>query len=189
MTVEYGGKEYRLRFLSCGTVLDIKEIMANDLFEPHERLDAALAMLVKTKLRLNYREKVSLFEHIYQEHIHLIKKRFPGKKATEKAVDFAEDWGYICSSFEMDYGIDLEKERYRILWKRFWYLFDGLSSDTKIKQVMRIRQMDMPAPTQHNQKQIQELLQLKAYYALGGKKENYQDGLQGVFDALRKAAQ
>lgn len=53
---------------------------------------------------------------------------------------------------------------------------------------MRIRDMDLPKPNGKNQKEIQELMQLKAYYAVGYREENAKDELNKLFCTLEKMA-
>ena len=55
----------------------------------------------------------------------------------------------------------------KLSWKKFLWLFNGLGSDTKIKQVMRIRDMDIPKYNGKNMEQIQEIQKLKSYPCCG----------------------
>lgn len=103
-------------------------------------------------------------------------------------LDFEEDGDYIYASFMQDYGIDLVKEQGRLPWKKFLYLFNGLSADTKIKQVMRIREMEVPEFNGKNAKQIQEINELKSYYALPVHGGGGQSGLDLLFRTLEGMA-
>ena len=87
-----------------------------------------------------------------------------------------------------DYGIDLVKEQGRLPWKQFVALFQGLTSKTKIKEIMRIRAMDVPEPNGHNQKEIQNIMELKSYYALPVEGGGGQSGLNALFVALEAEA-
>ena len=62
------------------------------------------------------------------------------------------------------------------------------SDKTKIRTVMRIRGIELPEPNGRNQKQIQDLLELKAYYALPVKGNSGQKGLDALFGTLEKMA-
>ena len=73
-------------------------------------------------------------------------------------------------------------------WKKFVSLFQGLTNDTKIKEIMEIRGRKLPKPTKYNQEEIQNLRELKAYYAIGDLEENYQDGLGELFNSLERMA-
>lgn len=73
-------------------------------------------------------------------------------------------------------------------WKKFISLFHGLSEQTKIREVMRIRSMEVPKFTGKNGKQIQEIQDLKSYYALPVKGGGGQAGLDALFSTLERMA-
>lgn len=73
-------------------------------------------------------------------------------------------------------------------WKEFIDLFQGLSEDTKIREVMRIRTMEIPAYNGRNGKEIQEISELKAYYMLPVKGGGGKQGLNRLFDILEAQA-
>lgn len=106
----------------------------------------------------------------------------------QKLFDFEEDGEYIYASFMQDYGIDLVDMQGKLPWQRFIALFQGLSDNTKIKEVMRIRGMEIPEPTKTNRKEIQNLMELKTYYALGYKEDNGKEGLERLFATLEGMA-
>ena len=108
----------------------------------------------------------------------------PSRNSSQRLVDFELDGEYIYASFFQDYGIDLIREQGRLHWKKFIALFQGLSDETKIKQVMRIRAMELPAPTKYNQKEIQNIMEMKSYYALPVIGGGGQEGLARLFSAL-----
>ena len=88
----------------------------------------------------------------------------------------------------MDYGIDLIDMQGKLPWKKFISLFQGLSERTKIREVMRIRNMEVPKFTGKNSKQIQEIQELKSYYALPVKGGGGQEGLDALFSTLERMA-
>ena len=53
---------------------------------------------------------------------------------------------------------------------------------------MRIRAMDVPEPTKYNQKERQNIMELKAYYALPIKGVGGQKGLDMLFSTLEEMA-
>lgn len=73
-------------------------------------------------------------------------------------------------------------------WKKFLYLFNGLPADTKIKQIMRIRQMPVPEYNGKNSKEIQEINEMKSYYALPVEGGGGQSGLDLLFHTLEGMA-
>ena len=171
------------------TVLNVQQVFQEDLTQ-QEKTEIALRLLVKNTWNLNLFtevEKAQLLDLIYQECIST-KKRPKIRKPTAPVLDFQEDGEYIYASFLQDYGIDLIEQQGKLSWKKFLALFDGLSDKTKIRTVMRIRGIELPEPNGRNQKQIQDLLELKAYYALPVKGNSGQKGLDALFGTLEKMA-
>lgn len=174
---------------SFDTVLKI-QMLYKEKNTDYEKVEIALSMLIKNKwnLRLyNPAEKIQLLEEIYKQCIN-IKKRPQIKRATLPVLDFEEDGDYIYASFMQEYGIDLIDQQGKLSWKKFMWLLNGLGSDTKIKQVMHIREMEIPQFNGKNQKQIQEIQELKSYYALPVKGGGGQGGLDLLFSTLEGMA-
>lgn len=174
---------------SFDTVLKI-QMLYKEKNTDYEKVEIALSMLIKNKwnLRLyNPAEKIQLLEEIYKQCIN-IKKRPQIKRATLPVLDFEEDGDYIYASFMQEYGIDLIDQQGKLSWKKFMWLLNGLGSDTKIKQVMHIREMEIPQFNGKNQKQIQEIQELKSYYALPVKGGGGQSGLDLLFSTLEGMA-
>lgn len=81
----------------------------------------------------------------------------------DKALySFEQDAPLIYAAFLAEYGIDLQDIE-DLHWWKFSALFDGLSDDRKIRQVMRIRGMDTSGLST---KEIKRINDLKKYYAL-----------------------
>ena len=53
---------------------------------------------------------------------------------------------------------------------------------------MRYRGMEIPKPNKSNQKEIQEIMELKTYYALGYQENNGAEGLEKLFTTLEGMA-
>ena len=185
--VIYHGKVYDLD-LSYDSVLNVQRLCKDrTIVSPFICLDAAMKILVgKPAMSLTFPEKQELLEQIFQEKIALKPKPKVGKQI--KTVDFELDGEYIFASFWQDYGIDLLEEQGRLHWKKFVALFDGLSDKTKIRNIMRIRAADIPEMTAHNQKEVQNLIELKSYYALPVEGGGGQKGLDALFSALETQA-
>lgn len=172
------------------TVLEIQKLYLEDTLTDFEKIDQALWMLVKNRWNLRLfspAEKVKIMEEIGKRFID-VKKRPQIRKNPMPALDFEEDGDYIYASFMQDYHIDLIEEQGRLPWKKFLYLFNGLSADTKIKQVMHIREMPLPRFNGENSRQIQEINELKSYYALPVRGGGGQDGLDLLFRTLEGMA-
>lgn len=187
-TVEFRGKRYRLD-LSFDTVLLVQMLYDEEVLTNEEKIDQALRMLVKQWFKvwlLDETARAQLLEQITKEHI--MTNRRPTQKQSAKLLDFQHDSDYIYASFRQAYGMDLTRECGKLPWKRFLDLLDGLPEKTKLKEVMRIRAMEIPKPTRYNQKEIQNIIQLKAYYALPVKGGGGQQGLDLLFDTLARGA-
>lgn len=171
-------------------VLETQKLYLEDSLTDYEKAEQALRMLVRNRWNLRLYppvEKVKLLEEIGKRYIET-KKRPQIKKNPMPVLDFEKDGDYIYASFMQDYQIDLIDEQGRLPWKKFLYLFNGLSSDTKIKQVMQIRSMEVPQYNGKNAKQIQQINELKSYYALPVRGGGGQFGLDMLFRTLEGMA-
>ncbi len=190
-SVEKNGKKYELD-LSYDAVLNVKRMYREKLLSDAEILIQALCILgipEKEIAALTWIERSELLEQIYKQKI--VGKPKPKVGKQQILYDFEFDGEYIYASFMKDYGIDLIEQQGILPWPRFIALFQGLSKNTKIKEVMRIRGAEVPAPTKTNQKEIQELMEAKIFYALpaeivnGG---NGKSGLDTLFAYLEREA-
>lgn len=171
-------------------VLEVQRLYREENLTDTEKMDQALRMLVKNKWNLcllKPAEKAELMSEIVRVFIS-VKKRPSGKRNPFPIVDFEEDGDYIYASFMQEYHIDLIDEQGKLPWKKFLYLFNGLSADTKIKQIMRIRDMELPEYNGKNGKQRQEIMELKSYYALPVRGGGGQNGLELLFSTLEGMA-
>lgn len=172
------------------TVLEVQKLYKEDTLTEFEKIDQALKMLVRNKwnLRLlNPEEKQKLLSVITKRYVE-VEKRPQIKKSPFPVLDFEKDGDYIYASFMQAYKIDLIEEQGRLPWKKFLYLFNGLPADTKIKQIMRIRQMPVPEYNGKNSKEIQEINEIKSYYALPVEGGGGQSGLDLLFHTLEGMA-
>lgn len=171
-------------------VLEVQKLYKEDILSDYEKANQALHMLVTNdwNLRLlNPMEKMDLLNEICRRFI-TVKKRPQTRRTAVPVLDFEEDGDYIYASFMQEYQIDLIDEQGRLPWKKFLFLFNGLSADTKIKQIMRIRDMELPEFNGKNSKQRQEIMELKSYYALPVKGGGGQSGLDLLFSTLEGMA-
>ncbi len=172
------------------TVLEVQKLYKEDTLTEFEKIDQALKMLVRNKwnLRLlNPEEKQKLLSVITKRYVE-VEKRPQIKKSPFPMLDFEKDGDYIYASFMQAYKIDLIEEQGRLPWKKFLYLFNGLPADTKIKQIMRIRQMPVPEYNGKNSKEIQEINEMKSYYTLPVEGGGGQSGLDLLFHTLEGMA-
>ena len=187
--INVNGREYRLT-LFYDRVLRYLEMAGDKETTPEDIAEVGYEWLVARPKRVPLSVKSEVLERILREIIIPPRRQLRKKKKTQRSVDFSIDAAEIYSSFQRDYGIDLEKEQGRMHWCRFIALFEGLSEETPIKQIMRIRTQEIPAPTKHNAEQIARLNELKALYALPVEQSEQEqaDAWGGLFEVmLRKA--
>lgn len=172
-------------------VLEVQRLFREERLDERDKLETSLKMLVKNEWNLklfSVNERAELLNVIYRKCIN-VKKRPSTRKSPVPVLDFEEDGEYIYASFMQDYGVDLIDMQGVLSWRKYIALFDGLSEDTKIKRVMKIRSMDLPEFNGKNQKQIQDVIELKSYYALPVRGGGEQQGLNSLFAALEGMAQ
>ena len=170
--------------LAFDNVLKVFEIQKDDVFSVPERIDLSLKLLVVNYWRirnLSYDNKASILKEILDTFINPKSKT---DSDNTKVFDFNQDSNYIYSSFMFDYGIDLVAEQGRLDWRKFLALFQGLSEGTKIRQVIGIRTAEIPEQNKHNQKQIENLLKAKNYYALSFTAEEMEEQFNKSLDKL-----
>lgn len=187
-TVIFKGKKYRVN-VAFDNVLLVYKLYGEETLEPSDKIIQALKILTRNSFKvwlLSDMDKIELLDLITKEKINLPKRPQIGQP--KKLIDFEADSDYIYASFKQAYGMDLIKERGKLGWENFCKLLDGLPDKTKLKEVMRIRAMDVPEPTKYNQKERQNIMELKAYYALPVKGVNGEKGLDMLFSALERMA-
>lgn len=185
---EYHGRRFRV-ICSFDNVLEVQRLFKEDGLTAQEKLEQSLVMLTGGGFRvwlLTPGEKAELLEQIYKEQILLPKKHGPAKR--ERILDFSLDSEFIYASFMQQYQIDLIDCQGHLHWKKFIALFQGLSEDTKIREIMKIRAMEIPEPNKWNGKQRQQMMELKSYYALPSEGKGGQQGLDRLFGALEGLA-
>lgn len=182
--LEFSGHRYKLD-LSYDTVLNIQRMFRERKLNDAEMLLRALELFGvpdREVGKMTWPQRSDLIQKIFEEKVKTKPRPRVGKQ--QKLFDFEDDGEYIYASFLQDYGIDLIDCQGKLSWQRFIALFQGLSDETKIKRIMSIRGREIPAPTQTNQKEIQNLTEMKMYYALDYKEDNAKDGLARLFSTL-----
>ena len=157
-TLIFNGKKVRLN-LSFDVVLTVMEAFEDPCLTEAEKLWIALRLLVRNRRvlrRLFPAEKGQLLEQIMNSFI-LPQKGNPSFSSSEPVLDFIQDAEYLYSSFYLDYGIDLLEERGRMHWQKFSALLKGLSKETKMSEIMEIRQRPIPQPDRYNAQEIRAL--------------------------------
>lgn len=179
--IKYKDKEYELN-IAFNRMLKAIDLMNDETLEEWEKVQYVFDCFIDEKVNLSINDKSEIVNKIFT---HL--NSFTEQKKTSKSevvMDIKQDFEYIYSSFVKDYGIDLLDEFDRLSWLKFKALLNGLSKDTKMSEVIKIRTTEIPKATKDNAKYRQSLIEQKNYYALESKKEDFQEGLKGLFDIL-----
>lgn len=183
--IEVGGRVYPLT-LWFDRVLRFYDLSESGCCTSEELAAFGFAWFTRDVKPPSAEVQSEVLQRIVSEVIAPPQRRLSGGKKPQRAVDFSFDAAEIYASFRKDYGIDLIKEQGKMHWCAFLALFNGLSDNTPIKRIMRIRTEEIPPMTRHNAKQVQRLTELKALYALPvkGKAISGGDGWGGLFDML-----
>ena len=171
--------------ISFNRVLKVIELINDDDVE--EIYKPYLAIQIFTDVdftqALTPEQAMAIFKMIFEEHIRVIpakdtapvldlagnpiKSKIRSKSqsdSTERLFSLKYDAEYIYSSFLQAYGIDLIDAQNSLHWKKFNALLNGLPSDTKFSEVLKIRSYK---PQKGDSKQYKESMRkLKKEYAL-----------------------
>lgn len=190
-TLQYGEVTFHLT-LTFDRVLKAYEVLANDVFDNVEKVFVLWQLFVR-----NYDEVSVTLEHknyfvreIFKQHLESEEDAVKGD-GEKPQFDLQKDAGYIYASFLYDYNIDLFEQHGKMHWKKFLALMNGLSDDSKFKEVIGIRGAKIPAPNKHNNEERDRIIKLKRIYALEGvarSNEDLEAEFSSVFDALKKSA-
>jgi len=174
-TVEIDGKKYKLD-LSFDNVLRLIDMLNDKELDDVTQIETGLYMLLGVELDYPIEKKAEIFQKIFRETI--------GKEAEEnipvdiegnplpvdpeeqkRVYSIKQDAEYIYASFYQDYGIDLFEMQGKLHWEKFKALLVGLRPDTKFKEVIEIRTMELPSG-KGMEKERERIKKLKAYYKL-----------------------
>ncbi|MBP1542853.1 MAG: hypothetical protein J6A16_02055 [Oscillospiraceae bacterium] len=176
------GTEYRLT-LYFDRVIRYIDLLSE---APEDAAEVGYSWLVSSPKNAPHAVKALVLDRIMSDIIYPQKRQLKRRKKNVRAVDFTIDAAEIYASFMRDYRIDLIKEQGRLHWCSFLALFQGLSEDTPIRQIMRIRTEQIPPLTRSNGDHIQRLNELKALYALPETptEQEQADGWSDLFDMM-----
>ena len=176
--VEYNGQIYAVN-LSYSVFFAVADVLQDPRLNDPQKAQIALDMFVTDPHPID----MGLLSSIYD----LLKDDRP-RYGGPTYMDIEQDWPYICAGFQQAYNIDLygDKSIHILRWQA---LLQGLPKDTKLMDIIGIRSMEVPAPNNHNAKQIAEITRLKSIYSLKKTAVNFEAGLGGLFDLLEARAQ
>ena len=175
---------------SYRVVLWCYDVLADQVIGEYDKIDLCVEAFVIKPIywMLSPQKKVELFKTIFKEFVDFGSP----KSSSEKSMDLKQDAQYIYAAFWQCYGIDLLGKYRNLHWWRFIALLSGLADDTRMMQIMSIRQRPLPKPTKYNAEERASLLKLKQQYALKlteeEREKQYQQGLQKLALALHEWA-
>ena len=184
--LEIGNEKFVLK-MSFNNVLKVIELLTDE--EVNEMVKPYVALEILTGVNfsdLGYTpdEVVEIFIQVYQSHIqlsddeekevrdvegnvipqHLVDKAKENDNDDAQLYSLKYDGSYIFSSFYQAYKIDLIEMQDKLHWKKFNALLNGLPSDTKLMEVIKIRswkpQKGDSAKHKEEMKKLKELYKL-----------------------------
>lgn len=184
----FEGRKYRVH-LAFDVVLAALALLDDPDVTELNRVDWMLQLLAPSARRLPAADKQKLLSSILKQFV-FFSRRKSRENTGAKTIDFEFDDDLIYASFWQAYGIDLHQKRGKMQWWEFYSLLQGMPEKTKLREVMSIRQRNLPAYNGHNQDEIRQLAELKQYYALPGAPgaDDYQTGLQKLWNTLERQA-
>lgn len=171
--------------IAFNKVLKVMELINDDEFEDIYKPYLAIQIFTDVDFTeaLTPEQATAIFKLIFEEHIRIIpakdsspvldlagnpiKSKIRSRSQSEDGellFSLKYDAEYIYSSFMQAYGLDLIDAQNTLHWKKFNALLNGLPSDTKFAEVLKIRSYK---PQKGDSKKYKESMkQLKKEYAL-----------------------
>ncbi|WP_371399933.1 Gp15 family bacteriophage protein [Streptococcus pyogenes] len=171
--------------IAFNKVLKVMELINDDEFEDIYKPYLAIQIFTDVDFTeaLTPEQATAIFKLIFEEHIRIIpakdsspvldlagnpiKSKIRSRSQSEdgeRLFSLKYDAEYIYSSFMQAYGLDLIDAQNTLHWKKFNALLNGLPSDTKFAEVLKIRSYK---PQKGDSKKYKESMkQLKKEYAL-----------------------
>lgn len=172
-TVEIDGKTYKLN-LSFDNVLRLIDMLNDKQLDDITQIETGLYMLLGVELDYPIEKKEEIFYQIFYETIGKeVEENIPvdldgnpmPQQKEDQIYSIKQDAPYIYASFYQDYGIDLFEIQGKLHWEKFKALLAGLRPDTKFKEIINIRTMELPTG-KGTEKQRKRIKELKEYYRL-----------------------
>lgn len=171
--------------IAFNKVLKVVELINDsdieDIYKPYLAIQIFTGVDFTSKL--SPEEATAIFKMIFEEHVRIIpvkdttpvldlagnpiKSKIRSQSQSEdgeRLFSLKYDAEYIYASFLQAYGIDLMDAQNSLHWKKFNALLNGLPSDTKFAEVLKIRAYK---PQKGDSKKYKESMKkLKKEYAL-----------------------
>ncbi len=185
-TVEVNDRIYKIN-LAFNRVLSVLDLLKDDSWSTAQAYDIIYDWLVVSpRLCVFPEEKIMVVEAIFEKY--LVSENSSDNKKPP-VLSFSQDAEYIYAAFREAYGINLFAEQDRLSWWEFTALLGSLPGSTRLSQIVRIRDMDIPHFNGKNGEEIDRIAKLKAEYAIrNSEKPASQEGLNSLFDMLKAQA-
>lgn len=191
-TIEWGRYKFHLD-MSFDNILRFYQLTNDADFNDIEKIIIGLEILIDDYKKIKNQpidEQSEIYKFILKEFLdHDLDQSVEGDgEAPKRDFDFEVDAEKIFASFLMDYSIDLNDKRGDLHWFKFKSLLNGLSDRTPLMQVIKIRNMEVPKPNKHNQKERKRIMDLKRKHALEQPEGEAQRNLDTAFSFLSNKA-
>lgn len=185
--IDVGGVYYALN-LSFDRVLAAFELLCSDEYTDDDAFDILFDWFVIKPSPKDTHIRAVVVNEIFDRLINFDKS---SKSDESETISFSQDAPYIYAAFRQAYGIDLFAQQGRLQWWEFMALLSAIPSDTRLCDIIDIRTRDIPPYNGKNQKQIDDLLKLKARYAIAKpvNSKQAQDGWEKLFNILEQKAE
>lgn len=85
---------------------------------------------------------------------------------TKRLLDFDQDAEYIYAAFLQTYGINLFRVQDKLHWWEFSALLSALPQDTRMSEIVDLRDRPVPEPTKYNRKMREQIIRAKAKWRI-----------------------
>ena len=178
--VVYRGKRYRLKPW-VRNVLDAIDALHDDGISPEDGIDVALRCLVPGRVPRKAVDKHALLEAIFTAFNGSDEK----PKAEKPSISLAQDAALIVAAFRQAYGIDLQRDP--LHWNTFQALLAAIPSDTRLGEVISLRNRPIPKPTKDNAEERAALMKAQAAVAITTTDQERKHALDGDLRTLAGA--
>lgn len=184
-TFAYKGQLFNVN-LSFDNVLRWYELMEDEELEDQDKAEIGFEMFFNAcpldpDLLLKGTENIAKY---IQQHPYGNGQSGDGESGDpEKDFSYTQDAAAIYDSILEQYHIDLIDQQGKLHWDKFKAMLDGLNGETHFKRIVDIRSRPVDGL---EGKELSNLVELKAYYALDANRSSkaHENQLNDVFKAL-----
>jgi|SRR5690625_137246 len=174
-TVEIGGIDHDID-LSFDNVLRILDLISDKEINGEVMVTVSLELFFGVCFLIDVEKQAAILKQVLsdvvgvsdneEENLDVEGNPMPKNSPDEgKVYDLKQDANYIYASFMQDYQIDLIEQQGKLHWHKFNALLAGLKDDTKFRNVIEIRQSELPSG-KGSGKQREQMKKMKKLYKL-----------------------